>query len=259
MKNLTSVQDIFDLLKRNIWWLIIFVFFGALVSAAVTFCALPEKYSSEVQLVPKQPEVDALNANTINASLTLIDTYKDFVKGEFILKQVKSDIASQYNYNIPLSEIKKSIEVTQETNSQIFSIKVLTDSSRKSAILANSIANVFAKNAEDIVGGSKVTIISEATISKNPVSPNKPLNTIIGGALGFIVGILVIYFSAFFGRSIKNKDFIFNSSPFAIIGTVNTISKKDYRKGVRRTQNYISNFQESENNKFTPRKRRRNK
>lgn len=259
MKNLLTIQDVLDLLKKKIWLLLLFSLLGGIIATSITVFILPEKYSSEAQLVPKQPKVDALNANTINASLTLIDTYKDFVKGDFVLKKVKKQIKNETNYQLSLKEIQDSIEIVQTTNSQIFSIKVLTSDPNQSAVLANSIAQVFANNAENIVGGSKITIISKATPAPSPVSPNRIVNLLVGLILGFMAGIVSIYFSVFFGQTIKSTDFIHETTSFGVIGTISLIPKSEYRNGVDHSKQVFGSFNNLKATDDSTRNRRRSR
>ena len=71
----------------------------------------------------------------------------------------------------------------------MFSIKATDISSVYAANIANTTALVFQENAKDVLNVDKISIISNAQASTEPVSPNNKLNLAIGLVLGFIVGI----------------------------------------------------------------------
>lgn len=259
MINSISIQDVFILLKKNLILIICCIFLGGGMALGATLFIITPKYSSKVQLVPKQPAVDSLNASTINASLTLIDTYKDFVKGDYVLKQVKQILKKEHNESMSLADLRKSIEVTQQTNSQIFSIKVLTDDPQKSTILADLISTVFINHVESVVGGSQINIISEASVSTYADSPNKTINSFVGASLGCLVGVIIAYLSMFFGKRVRNRDFILTHSSESILGAMTLIPLKEYQESYQKSQEYvrIRNFETRSD--LAPRKRGRKK
>ena len=65
-------------------------------------------------------------------------------------------------------ELKKAISVETQQNSQVFSLAVKTNDPAKSALIANTVANVFKSRIKGIMSVNNVTIVSRASAPDAP-------------------------------------------------------------------------------------------
>lgn len=121
---------------------------------------------------------------------------------------MKNQLESEYGIDKSVDELKEAIEVTQSQNSLMFSIKATDISSVYAANIANTTALVFQENAKDVLNVDKISIISNAQASTEPVSPNNKLNLAIGLVLGFIVGIGISFLLELLDRTVKDDKFV---------------------------------------------------
>ncbi|TKM46726.1 tyrosine protein kinase, partial [Enterococcus faecium] len=70
--------------------LIISMFACLAISGLVTFFILTPKYSSHAQLIVTLPQSDTANVNEVNTTLQMINTYKDMIVSDLVLKEVKN-------------------------------------------------------------------------------------------------------------------------------------------------------------------------
>ncbi|OFI48587.1 tyrosine protein kinase [Floricoccus tropicus] len=238
MEETVSVNDIFQILKKRAYLIIISMLIGLGVAGFLTFFVMTPKYSSESQLIVTLPQDDrqSNNANDVNGNLQMINTYKSLITGDLVINQVKDRMASDYGINMTQDELRKAIKVNQTQNSLMFAINATTDNASKSEEIANLTAEVFQENAKDVMNVDKISIISKATANMNPVSPDPKKNLVIGLVAGMIVGVGLALLFEQFDRTIKDSKFITDNLAFTLLGTVPEMSSKeiaDTNRGVQ--------------------------
>lgn len=215
------------------------------------------KYSSQAQLIVTLPQTETTNANDVNTNLQMINTYKELVTGDLVINEVKNQLESEYGIDKSVDELKEAIEVTQSQNSLMFSIKATDISSVYAANIANTTALVFQENAKDVLNVDKISIISNAQASTEPVSPNNKLNLAIGLVLGFIVGIGISFLLELLDRTVKDDKFVTENLGFTILGTVPQMSQKELNATIQKPTRPI--LKKPTNDRATESRRSRSK
>lgn len=230
MEETISLKEIFEVLRKH--WATIFVsmFLGLGLAGAVTFFVITPQYSSRAQLIVTLPQSEgaAGNVNDINYNLQMLNTYKDIIKeGDALALEVQKRLAEDYDIQLKPNEIKSILEVTQSQNSQMFSISATSDRAINAEHIANTAAEVFQETVTDVLTVDKTTIVSKATASSTPVSPNNKLNLAIGLVLGLMVGIGLAFLMQLFDRTVKDNKFVTDTLGFTILGTVPQMTQKE--------------------------------
>ena len=121
------------------------------------------------------------------------------------------------------------ITVSSESSSQIIEIKVLSDSYREAARIADETASVFKSEIPKLIKVDNVNVLSEAKQVTNPgpIKPRKMLLMILSVLLGIFVGMLIILIRVFTDRTIKTTQDITEVLNIPLLGKTNTIGKKD--------------------------------
>ncbi|URZ87620.1 YveK family protein [Floricoccus penangensis] len=238
MEETVSVHDIFQILKKRAFLIIISMLIGLGVAGFLTFFVMTPKYSSESQLIVTLPQDDRQtnNANDVNGNLQMINTYKSLITGDLVINQVKDRMSSDYGINMTQEELRKAIKVNQTQNSLMFAINATTDNASKSEEIANLTAEVFQENAKDVMNVDKISIISKATANMNPVSPSVKKNLAIGLVLGMIVGVGLAFMFEQFDRTVKDSKYITDNLAFTLLGTVPEMSAKEIAETNRGVQ-----------------------
>lgn len=267
MEQTYSIKQLLDILLKRIKMILLWGLLGIAISAAVTFFLITPKYSSQAQLVVTLPQTENTNVNDVNSNLQMINTYKDFIVSDLVLNQVEDRLKSDYNLKMKPEEIKASIAVTQNQNSQMFSIIAKSRNANEAANIANAVATIFKENAKDVLNVDRITIISSAVVDTTPVSPNHKLFLVAGLILGIIIGIIFAMIAELMDRTVKDSQFIVEELGFTILGTVPEVSDKDIanyiKKAKKVSQNVSVEIVESKNeenreknDETTPRRRR---
>lgn len=229
MEETVSLDEIFQLLKKK-WALIVsMLILGTIISTVVTLFVITPKYSATTQLVVQTKGSDATNLNTdkINSNLLLINTYKDLVKSPPVTEKAKDILVKDGMSNITEDFLTSAISVEQNQNSQLFSIKAVTDNPIESAAIANTVSEVFQKEAVKMTDTDKISIASKATPNNQPVSPNKKVNIAIGAVLGLIVGVMLALLGELFNRTVRSEDYVTETLGVPILGTLPLVSERE--------------------------------
>lgn len=258
MQEQISFNQIIEMLRKRIKIIILFMFLGVAISASLTFFFITPKFSSQAQLVVTLPQTENTNVNEVTSNLQMINTYKDFIVSDLVLNQVEDRLKSDYNMMLSIGELKKSISVQQNQNSQMFSIIAKSTRANQAMYIANTVASIFQENAKDVLNVDRITIISKATVNIKPVSPNNKLNVMIGLVAGIIIGTGIALLFGLLDRTVKDSTFITEELGFTILGIVPELSEKDVEKYIKEAKkinsskvkneelNSLSNTQSSE-------------
>lgn len=217
MEEEISLVELFQILKKRLGMIISLGLVGVILSAVFTFFIATPKYSATTQiLVNRQQTGEVIQQSDINTNVQLINTYKDIIKGPVILDDVRETLDLEMSH----TELSDKIQISNQDNSQVFTLRVEDTNPFDAATIANTTANTFQENIDDIMNVDNVTIISEAIPNTNPVSPNAPLNLAIGLLLGLMIGVGIAFLYEFFDNTIKDDKFITDELGWTFLGRV---------------------------------------
>ena len=198
------------------------------------------------------------------ADVQIINTYKDIITRPIILGsvvkeltephkiQTKSPVDAKYKTNalgeevmispahpaqyklvkakyassgLNVDSLSKMISISNQTNSQVFSVNVKSDDPVLSKDIANTIAEVFKDQIATIMSVSNVSIVSKAVKNDVTVAPNVKLITLMGLILGVLVGFAWGFVKEITDRTVKDLDFLTNDLKLTNLGVINYIGK----------------------------------
>ncbi len=233
MEEEISLVEILDILKKQAKLILGLSLVGLMFSAVFTFFIAVPQYSSKTQLLVSRTETTQyIQQSDINTNLQLINTYKDIIKGPVILDEVREKL----NVDMSHEALSNQVQIETGADSQVFSISITGDNPNQAALVANTIAETFRDKIGDLMKVDNVSIISKAVPNRIPVSPNKPLNLVIGLLLGFMIGVGLAFLMAFFDTTIKDDRFITEELGWVTLGHVQQIAEEELKQAKRTTQ-----------------------
>ena len=201
--------DVIDLLK--LFWrkkiqIILIVVLFVLIGYIYTFKYLTPKYSAVTTLVVATTvdNENTTNSTEIASDITinskLVSTYTELIKSKNILQEVILDLG----INIEEEELRKSITITNDTNTAIINLKVTNKNAEYASKIANKLANTFIKEISDIYNINNIQIVSQADTPTSPSNINHTKDIISFGIIGIIISIIYVIISNMIDTTIKS-------------------------------------------------------
>ena len=159
----------------------------------------------------------------------MISTYKDIITSPTILNSVSKKMAND-GYQTSAGQLKKEISISNQQNSQVFTVTVKTNNPALAADAANTIANVFKDKVIKIMNVNNVTILSKAVENPRPVSPKVLVNTVLGALCGIILGIVLAFVFDGLDRTISDETFITEELGLNELGIISEIPASKVKK-----------------------------
>ena len=258
-ETIIDLRHLIIVLKNNMISIIIWAVLGLIISLGSVFLLVEPKYSSSIDiLVNQKASNEQVQYTTQQADLQAINTYKDVLTKPIILAPVLKEVKRTDNYQGNVSTLENSIKVTNQTNSQVVTVTVTDKNAYVAADVANTIGKVFSKKVKKMMQVDNVTIVSNAKVNTNPISPNKKLFALTGIILGAFVGVAVAFIKEFTDKTVKDSSFLTDELGLTNIGSVYhlDINESDYGVVKVIARNKISNDNGDDEELDTPRRRR---
>lgn len=234
MEETISLRELFQVLRKRLWLIVLITIIAATVSAVISFFVLTPVYESKTQILVNQAKNDQqlYNNQTVQTNVQLINTYNDIIKSPAILdkviKELKLDGSAQ--------SLSGQIQVTNAENSQVAQIVVQDTSAKRATEIANTTASVFKKEVPKIMNVDNVSVLSKATLgeSASPVKPQPLLNIVIAVVVGLMVGIGLSFLLEYLDNTLKTEQDIENLLELPVMGVITTIKDVPKATNVQR-------------------------
>lgn len=266
--NTIDLHRLMVLCRKHIKMLIIWTLLAGVLGYVVAQFVVVPKYTATTEILVNQKHESNDNGQAYNnqqADIQMINTYKDIITNQVILskasKQLKNPVhvikpaqkavyrtnadgtrrlikeaqpavveRGGKSYNLSTADLKKAISVQTQQNSQVFSLQVKTDDPQESAVVANTVSNVFKQQIKKIMSVNNVTIVSRASTPDEPSFPNKKLFALAGAILGLTLSFLYILIGDLMDTSVHGDDYLANEVGLINLGHVNHIEmSRDFK------------------------------
>ena len=243
--NTIDLTQLIRICRKHIWALILWSVGLAIVGWGIASFAITPKYTSSAQiLVNQKANKNDPNAayNTQQANMQLVTTYKDIVTSHVILSEASDRLENPVKviskaqpakyttdengqrrlvrkakpavvdrsgkaYSVSPTQLQKSISVSTQQQSQVFSISAKSDNPDKSKAEANTVAEVFRDRIKSIMNVNNVTIVAPAT-KGTQTSPNVKLFTLAGFVVGLILSFAVVMIREMSDTAVRDDDYL---------------------------------------------------
>lgn len=221
--NFLDINKILAVLRKRKKTIIISTLVCAFLMLFMSIFVISPKYSSSTDILVNRKVDNQVNAQAqLQADVQMISTYKDIITSPTILNAVSTQLKNQ-GFNMTPVNIKSCISISNQQNSQVFTVAVKAKNPQLAAAIANTTANVFKVKVKKIMSVNNVSILSKAEENPKPVSPKVVLNTLIGLIVGCVLGLFLAFIFDSMDRTITDESFITEELALNDLGIINEI------------------------------------
>ncbi|MDC7763019.1 Wzz/FepE/Etk N-terminal domain-containing protein [Priestia aryabhattai] len=234
MEETISLRELFAVLRKRLWLIVLITIIAATVSAVISFFVLTPVYESKTQILVNQAKNDQqLYSNqTVQTNVQLINTYNDIITSPVILDKVIKEL----KLDKTAGDLSSQIQVTSAQDSQVAQIVVQDTSAKRAADIANTTASVFQKQVPKLMNVDNVKVLSKAALGENssPVKPQPLLNVAIAIVVGLMVGVGLSFLLEYLDNTLKTEQDIENILELPVMGVITTIKDVPKATNVQR-------------------------
>ncbi len=173
--------------------IIIGMILGAVISGAISFYYIPDKYSATIELIVQSKVNKDDNLSNTDNSIRLVTTLKDMILSDTILLTVLEELSNQNMDKISLIELRESFAITNEDNSQLVRVTVSNSKKARTKEIINLLYASLKSSVDENFAQIRVKQLGNADVEIRQYPPNKPVIIVVGTVLGFIVMFVSIF------------------------------------------------------------------
>lgn len=201
-----SFKDILRIIKKNLIFILIVSLIFAVCSFFVTKFFIKKTYTSTVKLYVSAN----YNGSSGNEDLSLysytsklVATYIQMLDTNSFYTSVSKALDEKYT----ASELQAMIKFTGVDDTEVFKADVISDSPTAAKSIADAVAKVAPVTISSILkNNSQLKIVDEATIPKNPTSPNVLKNVLLALLAGLVISLAIAFIRDYFDVKIKYNE-----------------------------------------------------
>lgn len=213
-------ENIFEILKKNLRFILIITLLMTLVLAIITiFFISPEYEASTKVYIGKERFKNVSTTYTseeVNMYQRLIKTYSELVKTKDLVRKSISNVGQDISVNEALSKVQ-AISIA---DTQILQIKYVSNSREESYDMVYGITEEFMKLSKKLYPNGNVHIIQQPIVPEGAIGPNKMINIAIGAILGMMIGVGLTFLKVFMNNSFSDKEEIERALKVSCIGVI---------------------------------------
>lgn len=265
MNNVLELRQLWDIIRKHFFAILLMAIIGAGLGFGIAKFLIAPTYSASTSMLVNRSNDNnngSVNLSDQQADVQIINTYKNLVISSNVLGDVSKTLkhpepivvqeakpaeyrtladgtqrlivpaqeeitkpSKQKPYNLSVDQLKKMVTISNQQNSQVFSIDVKAKNAKEAAVVANTVADSFKNKIGDFMKINNVSIVDSAKVNNNPVAPNTKLFALAGlvvlGGLTFLV-VLVKELS---DTTVKSPDEVSQLFGLTNLGAVGHIRK----------------------------------
>ena len=211
-------DEFFNSLKKR--WVIIvaLTLIASIISATLSFFVIKPKYETTTKIFigKDESEENEYSKSDIVMYQELLKTYSEIIKSKDLIKKAIIDSS----LDLEVNEVLKRLSVTSITSTQIIELAYKSENPQEAKIILENITNTSIEKLKELIPNGDARVIETVEYPEKPVSPNKAINIVIVGALGLILGVLIVIFIEILDNTYKNKDQIEMELNLPVLGTI---------------------------------------
>ena len=197
-----DLMELFHVFLKKAWLIIgVGIICAALAFIGTKMFITPMyESSSMIYLLSKSNAITS--ALDIQLGSQMTDDFMVLVKSRPVVEKVIKEEKLDLTYE----EMVEKVIVSNPANTQILKIAVQDADPVMACTLANAMAEVTSDRVAEVMNTDKPNVDEEAIVTDEPVSPSTLKNTVLGGMVGVILVMGVIFINFMLDDRIKTEE-----------------------------------------------------
>lgn len=213
-----DLLEVLQVVRQHILVIILVTFIAAVAGFGVSrFVMVPQYEASALMIVNTRQDTTAnVTSDQINSATKLVSTYSIIIKSDTVLQQVINNLGLSLTYD----ELKERVNVTAVDETQVMQITVQSDNPEWARQVCEQITAISPNVILESVEAGSVKLISQASVTPDPVSPNVMKNTAIAALLGLVVSVGIVVMRELLDNKIKSEDDVRKYLDLPVVGVI---------------------------------------
>ena len=235
-----DLVELIGVLMSRLWMIIIFGSLAGIITFLMCVYVIEPKYESTTKMyIINRQSNETLTYSDLQTGTQLTKDYQELVTSRPVLEEVRAELS----LDIDNKDLKDKISVDVPTDTRIVTITVEDSSPEMARAIADAIRNSASEHISAVMNTEAVNVVEEANLPEEPSSPKIVKDTVIGGAFGVFVAVVIIILIYIMDDTIKNPDDIEHYLKVSVLGSIPYVDEKtgeDDKKSKRKKKKHRS-------------------
>ncbi len=215
-----DINQILNMLRKRVLLILAVMVAVGIGASLYTFLVQKDVYQAQSTIIVSSTITDSetgeLTFTDYSLNVKLVNSYSVICKTDRVLEQVVAELG------LPMSvdALAAKITVSSAKDTEIFHIAVRDGNPHTAQSIANSVTRIFQNEVKEIMKMDNVQIIDAARLPSRPIAPNRMRNTMMGFAVGLMIGFGLALLVEILDRSIKSEEQITELLGIPVLGSV---------------------------------------
>lgn len=181
------------------------------------FLITPQYEASALMIVnTRQDTTSNVTSDQINSATKLVSTYSIILKSDTVLNQVIQNLGLSLDYQ----HLAERVTVSAVDDTQVMKVTVTSDNPEWARQVCEQITQISPDVILEAVEAGSVKVISNASISPEPVSPNVSRNTARGAVAGLVISVGIVFLMVLLDNKINNEEDVSKYLDLTVVGVI---------------------------------------
>ena len=181
------------------------------------FLMTPMYQASALMIVNTRQDITSnVTSDQINSATKLVSTYSIILKSDTVLNQVIQNLGLSLDYQ----HLAERVTVSAVDDTQVMKVTVTSDNPEWARQACEQITQISPDVILEAVEAGSVKVISKASISPEPVSPNVSRNTALGAVAGLVISVGIVFLMVLLDNKINNEEDVSKYLDLTVVGVI---------------------------------------
>ena len=213
-----DLLEVLNAVRQHILAIILTTLVLAAASFGVSkFLMTPKYEASALMIVNTRQDTSAtVTSDQINSATKLVSTYSIILKSDTVLNQVIQNLGLSLDYQ----HLAERVTVSAVDDTQVMKVTVTSDNPEWARQVCEQITQISPDVILEAVEAGSVKVISNASISPEPVSPNVSRNTARGAVAGLVISVGIVFLMVLLDNKINNEEDVSKYLELTVVGVI---------------------------------------